>query len=164
MAFPASFSWFTCFQCRWLHSNRGSLVSEATARPPELQPFLNTYVMPSSANKLMAGHIDDKGFKIFFMFCFSLAFGQILFDCNRQQSENHWMANSHLIDFWGRGKFCSKAQWIHLRLSSAVPGLSPKHTIYTFIIYSETCAIFVFALWKEQKQTKRGGVGPFLKI
>ena len=40
----------------------------------------------------------------------------------------------------------------------AIPGSSPKHTIYTFNICSQLCAIFVFALWKIWKQTKRGWV------
>ena len=41
------------------------------------------------------------------------------------------------------------AQWICLRLPSCNPGSSPKHTIYTFIIFSRICAKFV--MWKERK-------------
>ena len=42
------------------------------------------------------------------------------------------------------------------------PGLSPKHTIYTFVIYSQFCAIFVVC--KEWKQTKKAEFGPFKKM
>ena len=34
-------------------------------------------------------------------------------------------------------------------------GLSPKHTLFAFIICSRICAIFVFALWKERKLNKK---------
>ena len=37
----------------------------------------------------------------------------------------------------------------------ANPGSSPKHIFYTFIFYSQICAIFVFGLWE---RTKRGRV------
>ena len=43
----------------------------------------------------------------------------------------------------------SIAQWIHLHLPSCRPGLSPKHTIYVFIIYGQICTMFV--MWKERK-------------
>ena len=33
----------------------------------------------------------------------------------------------------------------------AVLGSSPEHTIYAFTIFSQICAVFVFALWKEWK-------------
>ena len=42
----------------------------------------------------------------------------------------------------------------------ATPGLSPMHTIYGFIIYSQICAKFV--LRKEQKITIKRRSGPFL--
>ena len=43
------------------------------------------------------------------------------------------------------------ALWIRLCLASCRPaqGSSPKHTIFTFIIYSQNCAIFVMRKeWK----------------
>ena len=50
-----------------------------------------------------------------------------------------------LFKIWG----AAIAQWIRLRLPSSPLGLSPKHTINAFIIYSQTCAIFV--MWKERQ-------------
>ena len=63
----------------------------------------------------------------------------------------------HFSIFHPRGT--AIAQWIRLHLPFCHPGSSPKHIIYAFIIYS-ICVIFV--MWKEQKQTKRGQVWPFL--
>ena len=41
-------------------------------------------------------------------------------------------------------------------------GLTPKHSIYAFIIYSEICAIFVLVLWKRTKiNQKEAEFGPF---
>ena len=37
-------------------------------------------------------------------------------------------------------------------------GLSPKHTIYAFVIYSQICAIFGM-----RKERKEAGLGPFFK-
>ena len=46
----------------------------------------------------------------------------------------------------------------------AAPGSTPKHTIYAFIIYSQICAIIVFALWeKNENKQKEAVFGPFFK-
>ena len=50
---------------------------------------------------------------------------------------------------------------------SAAPGLTPKHTTYAFITYSQICGIFVLAMWEKnknkQKDKKRPGLGIFKK-
>ena len=46
----------------------------------------------------------------------------------------------------------------------ATLGLTPKHTIYAFIVYSQTCALFVLVLWKKRKINEKEAVfGPFKK-
>ena len=52
------------------------------------------------------------------------------------------------------------AQWIRLHLPFCRPGLSPKHTIHAFIIYS-ICAICICRV-KRKKINKRGLVWPIL--
>ena len=39
---------------------------------------------------------------------------------------------------------------------SAAPGLSPKHTIYALIIYSQICAMFV--MWNDGNKQKEAGM------
>ena len=38
------------------------------------------------------------------------------------------------------------AQWIRPAFHPAAQGSTPKHAVYTFIIYSQICAIFVHAM------------------
>ena len=42
-------------------------------------------------------------------------------------------------------------EWFVWTFHPAVPGSSPKHTIYAFIVWSQICASLVFALWNERK-------------
>ena len=53
------------------------------------------------------------------------------------------------------------AQWICLLLPSCCPASSPKHVIYTFIIYSQICAIL--SCEKNKNKQKEVWFGPFLK-
>ena len=46
-------------------------------------------------------------------------------------------------------------------LQRMIRGSTPKHTIYAFIICSQVCATFVFAMW--EKNEKRGRVWPIFK-
>ena len=43
------------------------------------------------------------------------------------------------------------AQWICLRFPYVPLGSTLMHTIYTFIIYSQICAIIDFAMWEKNE-------------
>ena len=46
----------------------------------------------------------------------------------------------------------------------AAPGLTPKHAIYAFIIYSPICALFVLHCEKNENKQKESGSSPLKKI
>ena len=106
----------------------------------------------------------DKFTNVFEPHQLSQTYGHQLRPSSKTSFQAHSMLSIDYKIFGLQNKFCWRgatiAQRIRLRVPSCSPGSSPKHTIYTFFIYSN-CAIFV--MWKERKYTKRGQVWPILK-